>query len=109
MAVREFSPRNRLGCFYIMARALETPDGLQGLFYDMVVLRAEPQFNRDAVRYTAWHPSFAPLEEGNIVPEYVAEFRDGETVPTWRRASGVKDAPPDTPRNNPPPATRRPV
>lgn len=25
------------------------------------------------------------------------------------REIGVKDAPPDTPRNNPPPATRRPV
>ena len=72
-------------------RNLAAGDGAH-VFTGMVVLRAEQMWDRDAVRYMAIHPHFEPIEEGVVVPEYVALFSLGSAIPTWVKKDEANDA-----------------
>ncbi len=53
------------------------------LFRNMVVLDARYDANTHRREYTAIHPHFAPVKQGDMIPEYVATFKEGTSTPTW--------------------------
>lgn len=85
--MRDHDLRNRYGTFTIPRSALQEPDGMQGVFHDMVVFRAEEDWRGGGfgqrIRYWAWHPQFRVVDPGEITPEYEGTFTDGATTPTW--------------------------
>lgn len=49
-------------------------------------MRAEADMSSNRIVYVAWHPSFAPVEKGQIIPEYVAVFDADKAFPRWEAA-----------------------
>jgi len=59
------------------------------LFIGAVVLAIDEDWTSGSAIYTMWHSQFEPIGQGEIAPEYVAEFAPGEIAPTWKRAGYV--------------------
>lgn len=57
----------------------------QNLLRGMVVLEIEHDFIGDIAVYTAWHPDFAVIQSGQIIPEYCALFYSTSATPYWER------------------------
>ena len=55
------------------------------LFIGAVVLAIDEDWMSGLATYKMWHPQFDPIDEGQVLPEYEAEFAPGEIAPTWKR------------------------
>ena len=75
----------RIGRFEIAGYWLgreEFPNILDGC----LVLNVEHDYAREVVTYTAIHPAFRELKEGEAAPMYVGVFAYGRRSPWWRLA-----------------------
>lgn len=77
----------RVGRFHVSACFFDDLDVGEGtnLFDRMIVLEATPVDYGQKILYTAIHPAFDELSEGQIIPEYDAVFFDRLGLPEWRR------------------------
>ena len=77
----------RLGRFRVSTLFFhEAQNGMgANLFRDLIPLDIRRDFETDVITYIAWHPSFEPVPEGQIIPEYEAIFSNTSSTPTWRR------------------------
>lgn len=84
---RDYDPnfRSRVGTFSLPAHALSQPDGLQAIFYGMVVLHAAEDFARREIRYFACHEQFAITAQGEHIPEYICTFPSDGVMPIWSK------------------------
>lgn len=55
----------------------------------MVPLDIQRDFIQDQTTFIAWCPQFMVIDEGRIIPEYVAVFREGNTIPEWKHVEGT--------------------
>lgn len=82
----------RIGRFKIAGKllqdAINTGHG-QNLFAGMVPLDIQRDWVSDTVTFTAWHRDFAPVSEGQMIPEYIGIFKAGKTLPTWQHVEGT--------------------
>ena len=65
-------------------RGLERGEGLN-VFAGGAVLDVRHDYSMNQVEYVMYHPSFAPVPAGEILPEYTAAFTLGVVAPTWVR------------------------
>lgn len=73
----------KLGKFYVSSKFFQDRGNSVALFHNMVVLRAQEDFERDAIEYIAEHPDFAEVPLGNRIPVYTATFTTGDVYPKW--------------------------
>ena len=59
---------------------MKIPQYIQKIMKEVVILRAEMEFCRNAMRYEAWSEHFRCLPEGERLPEYGITFRDESVV-----------------------------
>jgi hypothetical protein len=79
--------RNRqLGRFVLHERFFRDLSDFAGvsMFRDMIVLDVRRNFLCATVEYSALHPQFREVREGDVIPEYEAVFEFGKATPTWR-------------------------
>lgn len=74
-----------IGRFVVGARFF---DGLArgegaNLFHGLIVLDLQRNWVSGTGEYTALHEQFRDIAEGEMAPQYMATFRDGESTPTW--------------------------
>jgi hypothetical protein len=67
------------GCF---VDGLCKGEGLN-VFAGGAVVNVRHDWPTDRVEYVMYHPSFDPVKLGEMLPEYTALFRKGESAPTW--------------------------
>lgn len=82
----------RIGRFTVANKLLHAAiDSGHGanLFAGMVPLDIQRDFIQDQTTFIAWCPQFMVIDEGRIIPEYVAVFREGNTIPEWKHVEGT--------------------
>ena len=79
----------RIGRFFLDRKVLEKTSQaqLQAVFRDMAVLDCRASFATDTIEYVAAHPSFEPVEQGVIIPDYTGagQEMDGKPFVTWEK------------------------
>jgi hypothetical protein len=73
-----------IGRFQISAIWIDQEDR-PNIFDRCLVLHVEHDYARRVITYTAIHPSFDEVAEGQIAPMYEGIFSDGRRSPWWRR------------------------
>jgi hypothetical protein len=76
----------KLGKFYVTQTFFADGGNSIALFHDMVVLRAQEDFEKHAIEYIAEHPAFGEVPLGEHIPEYTATFAKDSIYPTWARS-----------------------
>jgi hypothetical protein len=73
-----------LGKFRISRELIQkSPEAALAVLEGCLVVRAELQWESDAIEYVALHPDFDELQPGEIAPTYEAIISDGRR--RWER------------------------
>ena len=74
MAISKKSSERRIGRFHIDRHLIDNqPEDVLRLLRDILIVRAEMRYDRDAIEYVGISENFAPVPEGCITPEYYIE------------------------------------
>lgn len=77
----------RIGRFTVAEKllrdAIDTGHGAN-LFHKAVPLDVNRDWMSGRTTFLCWHPEFRPINEGEIAPEYVAEWDAKSVYPVWR-------------------------
>ena len=69
------------GYFFIVRELFESDlESIQKIMKEVVVLKAEMEFCRDAIRYEAWSDHFRCLSDGERLPKYSVQLNRNGSV-----------------------------
>ena len=74
----------KLGKFNVTAQIRLDPENYKNLFKDIVVLNADFDLTRDTIKYIGYSEWFHKVDEGQLIPEYIAEFDSDSVYPRWK-------------------------
>ena len=82
----------KLGRFLVSVEMLDRWDNLEPIFQGVIVTRAECDYSRRVIEYTAFSESFAVVPDGAVIPEYTAyitRHESGAVDVKWKQVSQI--------------------
>lgn len=79
-----------IGMFRVSREFFEDvfPEQGSNLFHKMIVLEARVDWYRGYTLYTAIHPDFRKVSEGETIPNYKGIFSSDSSYPKWVECDG---------------------